>query len=149
MYAQATECAAPGRLMFQLLRYSRYRTFSCLDTSQTRDTAGFQVAFFRFLFKSDKLDHKLIVLLLVRLFGDKTVHLYTMRDNNQGGRTAVAFMKIKKGIFHTCLRIPVLQQSVEQAVASHTHSKQKQMEKCKTNKQTRTNFLLMNLFHYF
>ncbi|GAA49661.1 hypothetical protein CLF_103366 [Clonorchis sinensis] len=52
----ATECATPGRLMFQLLRYSRYRdtcifvmhywcsTFSCLKTSQTRDSAGFQVA---------------------------------------------------------------------------------------------------------
>ncbi|KAG5447038.1 hypothetical protein CSKR_108886 [Clonorchis sinensis] len=58
---QATECAAPGRLMFQLLRYSRYRdtciyvmyytstahdwcsTFSCLETSKTGDSAGFQV----------------------------------------------------------------------------------------------------------
>ncbi|GAA49034.1 hypothetical protein CLF_102402 [Clonorchis sinensis] len=33
----ATECAAPGRLMFQLLRYSRYR-----EIPQTGDSAGFQ-----------------------------------------------------------------------------------------------------------
>ncbi|KAG5452837.1 hypothetical protein CSKR_108996 [Clonorchis sinensis] len=39
---QATECAAPVRLMFQLLRYSKY--ISCLETSQTRDSAGFQVS---------------------------------------------------------------------------------------------------------
>ncbi|KAG5453104.1 hypothetical protein CSKR_104190 [Clonorchis sinensis] len=39
MYIHATECAAPGRLMFQLLRYSRYRDTSLYTQCTTHKVA--------------------------------------------------------------------------------------------------------------